>query len=278
MSTREQRISAAQQTLKAFELGYYELGGRKVDVADLHRYTMSHITLYTPDSVAAVDLDDAVEGPAPVYRLTPLPVVSALSELRGRDGVGVLNFASAKNPGGGFLNGAQAQEESLAMCSNLYLTQVKMPEYYAANRACGTMLYTNHMIYSSQVVFIREDTDGLFDAPLTASVLTAPAVNMGEYLRKATADIDYAKSIMKDRMRKILRLFASRGNKTLILGAYGCGVFRNDPIVVAGFFTELLKDEGLEKHFDELVFAVYDNTKTRSIYTAFEQVLSNVKK
>jgi len=238
---------------------------------------MNHITLYTPDTVATVELDDAVAGPEPVYKLTPLPVVSALYELRGRDGIGVLNFASAKNPGGGFLNGAQAQEESLAMCSNLYLTQLKMPEYYAANHACGTMLYTDHMIYSSQVVFIREDINGLFDTPLTASVLTAPAVNMGEYLRKATADIDYAKSIMKDRMRKILRLFALRGNKTLILGAYGCGVFKNDPIVVARFFIELLKDEGLEKYFDELVFAVYDQSKTRNVYKAFEQAIGTVK-
>jgi len=47
--------------------------------------------------------------------------------------------------------------------------------------------------------------------------------------------------------------------------------------VVARFFIELLKDEGLEKYFDELVFAVYDQSKTRNVYKAFEQAIGTVK-
>jgi len=273
MSTREQRINAAQQTLEAFESGFYMSDGQKVDVAEFHRNSMNHITLYTPESAAAIEIDGVSGIYEPAYKLTPWPVVSALSELEDRDGIGILNFASAKNPGGGFLNGAEAQEESLAMCSNLYLTQIKKQEYYKANRACNSMLYTDYMIYSKDVIFIREDVNGLWDKPMTASVLTAPAVNMGQYLLKGDANLSHAETVMKDRMRKILKVFASQGDKTLVLGAYGCGVFRNDPKAVAGFFIDLLKDEGLEKYFKELVFAVYDSSKGRNIYSAFEQAL-----
>ena len=274
MNGREQRIEAAQQTLKAFELGYYEVKGRRVDISGMHSYSMNNITLYTPESAGAIKLNKADSGQKPVYRLTRLPTVSALLGLNGRDNVGILNFASAKNPGGGFLNGAQAQEESLAMCGNLYLTQLKKPGYYEANRSCGSMLYTDYMIYSKDAVFIREDTDGMWEKPLTASVLTAPAVNMGEYLRKADANAGHAEAVMKERMRKVLKVFAAQGDKTLILGAYGCGVFRNDPKKAAGFFIELLKGEGLEKYFDEIIFAVYDRSKGENVFMAFNDALS----
>jgi len=273
MSGREQRIAAARQTLKAFELGYYDVNGRRIDISGMHRNTMNSISLYTPESADSIKLDNADSGQKPVYRLTRLPTVSALLELNGRGNVGILNFASAKNPGGGFLNGAQAQEESLAMCGNLYLTQIKRPGYYEANRACGSMLYTDYMIYSKDAVFIRDDTEGMWEKPLAASVLTAPAVNMGEYLRKANADIVHAEAVMKARMRKVLKVFAEQGDKTLILGAYGCGVFRNDPKKVAGFFIELLKSEGFEKYFDEIIFAVYDRSKGENVFRAFKVAL-----
>ena len=273
MSTREQRINAAQQTLSAFEAGYYMSDGRKVEVSGLHRNSMNQITLHTPESIDSIEINNVANDHEPVYKLIPLPVVSALSELKVRDSIGILNFASAKNPGGGFLNGAQAQEESLAMCGNLYLTQIKKPEYYHANRVCNSMLYTDYMIYSKDVVFIREDTNEFWRKPMIASVLTAPAVNMGQYLLKENANISHAETVMKDRMRKILKVFASQGDKTLILGAYGCGVFRNDPKTIAGFFVDLLKGEDLESHFQELIFAVYDSSKSKNVYNAFEQVL-----
>lgn len=274
MSSKSKRITAAQQTLNAFEQGYYEFEGVQVDVSELHRNTMENITLYLPESFGDIELNKATNEKKTVYSLVSLPVVSALVKLNGRRKVGILNFASAKNPGGGFLNGAQAQEESIAMCSNLYLTQSKKWEYYEANRACDSMLYTDHMIYSQDVVFIREDENDVWERPMTASVLTAPAVNMGQYLLKGNTDIEFANKVMKYRMRKILQVFAVQNNRTLILGAYGCGVFRNDSRTVAGFFMELLRGEGMEQYFEEIVFAVHDSSKERNIYTAFEQVLT----
>ena len=84
-------------------------------------------------------------------RLTDRSTVGAILDLaaEGKTGIAVLNFASAKNPGGGFLNGAMAQEESLAASGGLYKTLTIHEEYYRRNRACGHMRYTGCAIWFS---------------------------------------------------------------------------------------------------------------------------------
>jgi uncharacterized protein (TIGR02452 family) len=171
----------------------------------------------------------------------------------------VLNFASAKNPGGGFLNGAMAQEEALAASSGLYNTLLRHDTYYTANRECSTMMYTDHAIYAPEVVFFLDGDFNLLETPVTASVLTLPAVNMGQ-VRLKGEDMEQAKAAMKDRMRLCLAVFAGQKDTHLILGAYGCGVFRNDPGEVARWWKELLEEEGYGRFFDEIVFAVLDRS------------------
>ena len=98
----------------------------------------------------------------------------------------------------------------------------------------------------------------IFILPLTASVLTLPAVNMGQ-VRLKGEDMVQAKAVMKARMRLSLAIFVSQQETHLILGAYGCGVFRNDPVEIAEWWRELLEDEGYGRFFEEIVFAVLDN-------------------
>lgn len=275
MSTREQRITAAQQTLNIFQQGNYAVENKVVDVSIMHQHSMTSTILYTLEKLGNMRDYTTKENSKTIYRLVDLPVVTALSmlEKEGKENIGILNFASAKNAGGGFLNGAQAQEESLAMCSNLYLTQIQNSTYYDSNRSCSSMLYTDLMIYSRDVVFIREDVGTLWNQPIIASVLTAPAVNLGVYLSRTNSDLDYANEVMKNRMRKILKVFIEQKNHTLVLGAYGCGVFRNDPNTIAKFFGQLLKEEGLETYFEEVVFAVFDSSKSKKVYTEFSEGL-----
>ena len=183
---------------------------------------------------------------------------------------GVLNFASAKNPGGGFLNGAMAQEESIAASSGLYQTLTRHPEYYQNNRNCPSMIYTNHAIYSPEVVFFRDGRFELLEEPVTASVLTLPAVNMGQVMQKGE-DIHKGETAMYERMKLALALFVQMDHRHLILGAYGCGVFRNDPHKIACWWKELLI-EYFADTFDSVVFAVMDRSKKGECLRAFEDM------
>lgn len=188
--------------------------------------------------------------------------------------IAVLNFASAKNPGGGFINGAMAQEESLAASSCLYKTQTAHEDYYKSNRACNTMMYTNHAIYSPDVVFFRDGSFRLLETPVTASVLTLPAVNMGQVILKRE-DVTLAKQVMRKRMKLSLAVFASQKCRHLILGAYGCGVFRNDPEEIAVWWHKLL-EESFPGAFETVVFAVLDKSASQACITPFWNVFTNV--
>ena len=60
------------------------------------------------------------------------------------------------------------------------------------------------------------------------------------------------------RARQFLALFAKWGCAQLVLGAYGCGVFRNDPEDVARFWQELLVGEGWGRLFERVSFSILE--------------------
>lgn len=267
------RKEIAQETLKIQQQGFYEYADGRVDIAEAQRRSEKHSQWITPVQGAAL-----VREGANLPRLPQAAEITVAQEATvkaiidyaqsGKAPVGVLNFASAKNPGGGFLNGAMAQEESLAASSGLYQTQLWHEGYYLANRTNRSMMYTDHAIYSPDVVFFRDERFTLMKQPVTASVLTLPAVNYGQVLLKGE-DAEEAERVMKARMRLCLAIFADKGDKHLILGAYGCGVFRNDPVKVANWWRELL-EEGYAYLFETIHFAVLDNAKDRKSISAFE--------
>lgn len=180
--------------------------------------------------------------------------------------VGVLNFASARHAGGGFLNGAMAQEESLAYCSNLYKKQTtsKAALYYVLNETSNNAFYEGNMLMSN-VTFFKNDKYELVK-PFTCQVLTVPAVNVNLAKNRGFSDSSI-EATMKDRMRDILNLFVARNCDIIILGAFGCGVFGNSPETVARLWNELLYDEGLSKYFSEIVFAIYDRNGSNNYET-----------
>lgn len=268
------RKAVARQTLEILKRGTYEQGGRIVDIRAAHRRSVEGSRLFTPQEGERILR--AYEGrqakQIPTWGYKNCSTVDAVLEFarRGDQHIGVLNFASAKNPGGGFINGAMAQEESLAASGGLYETLTKNEGYYQVNRACQSMMYTNHAIYSPDVVFFRDGRFELLEEPVTASVLTLPAVNMGQVLLKGE-DVQEAKAVMRQRMKLSLALFAEQGDRNLILGAYGCGVFRNDPVQIARWWKELLGGS-FDGCFDQVLFAVLDRSKSQSCIRAFEAV------
>ena len=267
------RKATARQTLEIMKQGYYLYQDRRIDIQSDMEASVRGSFLITPQQArelieAYSKSGGAVQISVCVENISTVDAVRRLSE-EGKEKIGVLNFASAKNPGGGFINGAMAQEESLAASSILYRTLTANEEYYQKNRAQRSMMYTNHAIYSPDVVFFRDGRFQLVEKPFKASVLTLPAVNMGQVLLKGE-DRTEAERVMRQRMKLALAIFARQGAKNLVLGAYGCGVFRNDPRQVAAWWKELLEDEGMGQYFDFIFHAVLDRSKNGECIRAFE--------
>jgi uncharacterized protein (TIGR02452 family) len=200
----------------------------------------------------------------------------AIARLSGSgDHVACLNFASAKNPGGGFLNGALAQEEALAAASGLYPCLLQAPEYYERNRGNRSTLYLDIAIYSPRVPFIRDDEGNLLEKPAFASVITAPAPNAGAIVQNEPANLQKVEPTLRRRAELVLAIAANENVHRLILGAWGCGVFRNDPKMVAKVFGELLR-EAFQGVFEEVVFAVYDRSEDQRTYSAFDGMFNSL--
>jgi uncharacterized protein (TIGR02452 family) len=274
LSKRTSHSDCARITVAICKTGFYSApSGREIRIAEMLHRAVSQTVLHSLEE----PLDKL--DPAPVaetkFSVTRETTVAALQRMT-KDPQGhlaCLNFASAKNPGGGFLGGAEAQEESLARSSGLYPCLLAAPGYYERNRACRTTLYLDLAIWSPAVPFIRDDSGALLEEPVLASVITAPAPNAGAVERNEPNRVPEIGPTLRRRGEFVLSIAAAYQVRRLVLGAWGCGVFRNDPKMVARVFGELLLSPGgFAGVFDEVTFAIYDRSLERSVVKAFERV------
>ncbi|MBN1205592.1 MAG: TIGR02452 family protein [Myxococcaceae bacterium] len=252
-------VGVALETVRIVEQGgYVAPSGRTVSVKDAVERAVRGTVLYRPSDFEQLVLPPPAGGPLGI-EVTPEKTGEAARRLIEREGVTdvlALNFASARNPGGGFLGGAKAQEEDLARCSALYACLITQRDYYDVNRAESTLLYTDHLICSPGVPFFRDEQLELLERPFHASLITAPAPNAGQALRKDPGLRPRIREVLHARALKVLRVAAHRGHRTLVLGAWGCGAFRNDPAEAAEAFAAGLR--ALPGAFERVVFAVYE--------------------
>jgi uncharacterized protein (TIGR02452 family) len=273
--TRQQRTETANQTLEIIGQGFYKnTTGQNVSIVNDVKYAIDNSKHYTPETldslVAALTNSGAYETQFEVYNETTLVAAARLAEAGNR--VLCLNFASAKNPGGGFLGGSQAQEESLARSSALYPAIEQMQGMYQTNRNYKSCLYTDHMIYSPNVPVFRNDEGQLLSNYYKCSFITAPAVNAGVVTQQEPDNIERIEEVTLRRMEKLLSVAVHHGYNTLLLGAWGCGVFRNNPQMIAKCFHHyLVNDARFNKAFKQVTFAVLDKSANGEIFNAFEQ-------
>jgi uncharacterized protein (TIGR02452 family) len=206
-----------------------------------------------------------------VMRSTTIAAIEGICADYESEKVMCLNFASAKNPGGGFFNGAEAQEESLARNSALYFSQLKEDTFYIIHRGMKSCVYTDAMIYSPGTPIIKNDAGELLPEPIYCNFVTSAAVNAGVVKRVEPELVDEIEKIMDRRIEKLLALALHKGNEVLILGAWGCGVFRNDPQMIADLFMKHLNGN-YKNAFRKIYFALY--TKNESMILPFEQFMS----
>lgn len=168
----------------------------------------------------------------------------------------ILNFASSKNPGGGFETGAMAQEEALCYASDLWKRLGKHSKFYDENRA-DTLngQYKDGIIYNKDVVFFRNKFNNT--TPRLVDIITCAAPNWRTSARYGVS-LDENNSTLSRRLEQIIKVAIANENKVLVLGAFGCGVFGNDPEYVAKETKRLLEDCGYNEFFDEVIFAMKD--------------------
>lgn len=264
----------AKETLKIIEDGgFTNEAGTWIDFSIEQNNSETNTRLYTPEELTLL-LESPQQSELSTLKIevTNEKTQEAVYRLvvhENETNVIVLNFASARNPGGGFLNGAKAQEEDLARCSGLYRCQLTQPKYYEANRVHKSLLYTDHVIYSPKVPWFRTHHRQLLNNFFMASVITAPAPNAGQVLRRDGSAWPKIEDVLRQRAGYVLSIAEQQGYRTLLLGAWGCGVFRNQPSMVADAFGQWLESDRFSKSFERIVFAIYDPSKKKETFAAF---------
>lgn len=191
-------------------------------------------------------------------------VVQVIQQTKGK--VAVLNFASAKNPGGGFLKGSSAQEESIARASDLYLYLKGQDAFYQNPKHHLNGLYDSDALYATDVTLLK-DGNGNRIADKSFDVITSCAVNVQTIKDKKQTDIlKLADKTMRARIENVFTLAIEAKVDTLVLGAFGCGVFGNNPYTVRNTFQSVQQDVRFKGKIPKLIYAIY---KDESLYRLF---------
>jgi uncharacterized protein (TIGR02452 family) len=241
---------------------YTSLCGNQVDISEALDSSVNGTKLYNDHLFYGID-----NCLFPTLEVTNETTAQAAVRLlaAGKDNLVALNFASARNPGGGFLHGAQAQEEDLARCSGLYECLRNKPMYYNQNILCEDTYYTDGIIYSPQVPFFRDEHLLLLEKPFFLSIISAPAPNISA-MKEINEDRLF--KTIYERSKKILNIAKENGHKNIILGAWGCGAFGNSPEMVSEIFAKALQEIC---SFEHVCFPVYDTRPETPIYKVFKQ-------
>ncbi|MGV3721387.1 MAG: TIGR02452 family protein [Actinomycetota bacterium] len=272
---RSTRIVLARETISIAKAGGYAApSGRMVQLSPAIKNCLKGTRFLTPEVLEQLR-QKVLASPSPGIRTsfevvneTTLEGIERLSVEAGP--IAALSFASAKNPGGGVFNGSQAQEESLARSSALYPSLLRGEQYYQRHRADASMLYTDAMIYSPACPIFRNDEGHLLEEPRLAGFITSAAPNAGAAADSRPEELPLIPETFLRRSEYVLALAAAEGYRRLILGAWGCGVFRNDPCVVAAAFAAHLLEGAWRGRFERVVFSVLDKSVGRAAFNAFQ--------
>ncbi|MEV6118048.1 TIGR02452 family protein [Streptomyces sp. NPDC052109] len=278
MSARLRGIAAETERIVA--AGRYRAAdGQEVSLAAEIQVARAGTRMFGPEPVSVRQPGEA--GPSGITASGPARTTDTVFEVTGESSleaarrladmpVAVLNFASARNPGGGYLNGAQAQEEALCRASALYACLLTARAFYDHHRAHRDPFYTDRVIHSPAVPVFRDDRGGLLAEPYRAGFLTAAAPNAGVVRRTEPERAAALPGALAVRAERVLETAAVHGYRRLVLGAWGCGVFQNDPAQVAGAFRLLLGPGGrFAGAFEHVAFGVLDRTPGTVVRKAF---------
>lgn len=201
----------------------------------------------------------------------------------------LLNFASAGHPGGGVENGARAQEETICRRSTLTRSIYAFDQKYAAKYGYEHKDGNNYplddlnfsAVYSPAVTVFKEGLECTpMEEPYQVAVITCAALNLnGRYSLALTPDghmPEMARAVTRNKVRTIFRIALTHGHDSLVLGAFGCGAFKNPPAEVAAIFHEILEEPEFKNKFRLVTFSIIeDHNSNKRNLRAFEKVFGN---
>lgn len=173
----------------------------------------------------------------------------------------LLNFASYRHAGGGFITGAWAQEEAICHDSTLYNVLSEFESFYSENEhSLNRSLYTDRAIFSPKIVFSRGGKQA------ECGVITCAAPNLSAARGRGVSEKEN-ETALRQRVDFVISIAEEQGCDTVILGAWGCGVFGQDPAVMARLFGERLAATSIK-------LAVFAIPGQNNNYTSFKEAFS----
>ena len=263
---RRSATSLGREAVAWVEAGAYPHGGELVPISAEADAALSQVISIPPEAALPTRTSPAIaETVVEVANQTTLAAARRLIA-EGLDPL-ILNMANGVGPGGGFLSGSRAQEEYLCRSSSLWSTINDNP-MYATHYAQGNYESSDWMILSPAVPVFRDDSGATLEEPWVASFITAAAPVAHR------VGVDRSADLMKQRIHRLLAIATSYGYESLVLGAWGCGAFHNDPYRVAGFFRDALLGD-FDGCFRTIVFAITDWAEDRALLTPFVEAFDD---
>jgi uncharacterized protein (TIGR02452 family) len=272
MNARTQNVSIAKETLAVLKQKHYTSpSGKVVDISTSLDAAIKGTILYKTDAeLPDTDWETFTPTIEVLNETTARAAVRLLA--LGKTDIVALNFASARNVGGGFLAGALAQEEDLCRASGLYACTKSKPVFYNENILLDGPFYTDNVIYSPKVPFFRDSYHNFLEAPFELSIISSPAPNLSSLTGRIEGLEAKTKGILRERAIRILDIAAHHGHKNIILGAWGCGAFGNDPKMVSEVFKLALEKIPA---FEHVCFATYDDRDPPIVFETFKKIIIN---
>lgn len=279
MSTKEQRIEVFQDTMNWIKTD--------ADLSASMSVAKKNTTVFYEDDYPAFDVSKAKDTVITISGDRSYQAAMKLFKKNPDAKIAVMNFANAFHAGGGVTKGSSAQEECLCRTSTLYpllYRRTLRDSFYKHHNDLKTPKATDSLIYTENVIICKTDEDLPKRMPkkdwVTVDVITiaasdlrkksnthAPLVNGGTYMNDAELFGYHVK-----RAIHMLTCAAAKGADTLVLGAFGCGAFQNNPEVVAKAYKTVLEE--FPKVFWQIEFAVYCPPGSSKNYDVFKRVFS----
>jgi uncharacterized protein (TIGR02452 family) len=269
LNPRAGNVALARETIKICkDKTYISPSGNDVSISEELNFAVKNSILYKEgEEIPSHHIMNSSMVVEVINETTAQAAFDLKSQYGEETDVVALNFAAALNQGGGYLVGASAQEEDLCRASGLYSCLKNKPMFYNINHLAESYYYTDSIIYSPKVPFIRDKNNVLLEKPFNVSIITSPAPCL---IGVEKRDDEMLSKVLSRRMERILKIAAFHGHKKIVLGAWGCGAFCNDPIQVATLFRN-----ALIKHpaFEHVCFAVYDRRNPPHLFETFSDIL-----